>query len=463
MRNKETKRKNQETRVGKIRKRDIKYDGKQQEEGVKMAEIKDGKAAKKKMSMTGTKGYLLKIMAMSGAMDLEGIRIFYGAYKGNRTKDKHMKILRDNGYIQKSMTNRKSYYHLTQKGKDMVLAGGIKNTLDCSEYLTGHVVTNQMPLVWRDEKDKVQRCIYQGRILAEMYQGRVPVFWTDKEDLFKNEKKVREMLEQRIEAVGGRRDPELKNMAECICGIKRSELGLREDMWENHTYDKRYGLYLYGREKKSVTTYYPSMEIKNKKNPALKQSRALGCMIVRGNAPYAVYYIEDKLIRWRPKAEADMRKWIGGASEKLYKGRYQGDTEYVRGLFIVKSYDVVLRMITEEEKSKVRRNITLDNRVYVQNHYTTLNDLRFYYDPEFSLKIINEIIKRYGLRENRGRYMHNGMMAWFGFRVSSRDIEQMRSGYVFCLRSQAKLYEELGMYPMEIDEISEEIKNLSKK
>ena len=43
-----------------------------------------------------------------------------------------------------------------------------------------------MPLSYKDNKDKVQRCIYQGRILAEMYQGRIPIFWTDKEDIFKN-------------------------------------------------------------------------------------------------------------------------------------------------------------------------------------------------------------------------------------------------------------------------------------
>ena len=102
-------------------------------------------------------------------------------------------------------------------------------------------------------------------------------------------------------------------------------------------YDKRYGLYLYGREEKSLATYYPVMEIKNHKNPALKQSRALGCLVVKKNAPYAIYYMDDNLIRWKPKAEADMRKWVGNACEKLFKGRYQGDSEFVRGLFIVKT------------------------------------------------------------------------------------------------------------------------------
>ena len=130
------------------------------------------------MSMIGTKGYFLKIIAMSGAIDLEGIRIFYQTHNGRRVKDKNMKILRENGYIQKAVFRRKSYYHLTQKGKDIVLAGEVKNTLDCSEYLTGNVVTNIMPLSYKDNKDKVQRCIYQGRILAEMYQGRIPIFWT---------------------------------------------------------------------------------------------------------------------------------------------------------------------------------------------------------------------------------------------------------------------------------------------
>ena len=167
------------------------------------------------MSMIGTKGYFLKIIAMSGAIDLEGIRIFYQTHNGRRVKDKNMKILRENGYIQKAVFRRKSYYHLTQKGKDIVLAGEVKNTLDCSEYLTGNVVTNIMPLSYKDNKDKVQRCIYQGRILAEMYQGRIPIFWTDKEDIFKNEKKVRYVLEQRMEEAGSKRDT-LMNMAEEI-------------------------------------------------------------------------------------------------------------------------------------------------------------------------------------------------------------------------------------------------------
>ena len=101
---------------------------------------------KRTMSMIGTKGYFLKIIAMSGAIDLEGIRIFYQTHNGRRVKDKNMKILRENGYIQKAVFRRKSYYHLTQKGKDIVLAGEVKNTLDCSEYLTGNVVTNIMPL-----------------------------------------------------------------------------------------------------------------------------------------------------------------------------------------------------------------------------------------------------------------------------------------------------------------------------
>mgnify|MGYP002244836642 CR=1 FL=1 len=67
--------------------------------------------------MIGTKGYFLKIIAMSGAIDLEGIRIFYQTHNGRRVKDKNMKILRENGYIQKAVFRRKSYYHLTQKGK----------------------------------------------------------------------------------------------------------------------------------------------------------------------------------------------------------------------------------------------------------------------------------------------------------------------------------------------------------
>ena len=178
--------------------------------------------------MIGTKGYFLKIIAMSGAIDLEGIRIFYQTHNGRRVKDKNMKILRENGYIQKAVFRRKSYYHLTQKGKDIVLAGEVKNTLDCSEYLTGNVVTNIMPLSYKDNKDKVQRCIYQGRILAEMYQGRIPIFWTDKEDIFKNEKKVRYVLEQRMEEAGSKKDT-LMNMAEYVSAAKRSELGLDDD------------------------------------------------------------------------------------------------------------------------------------------------------------------------------------------------------------------------------------------
>lgn len=410
------------------------------------------------MSMIGTKGYFLKIIAMSGAIDLEGIRIFYQTHNGRRVKDKNMKILRENGYIQKAVFRRKSYYHLTQKGKDIVLAGEVKNTLDCSEYLTGNVVTNIMPLSYKDNKDKVQRCIYQGRILAEMYQGRIPIFWTDKEDIFKNEKKVRYVLEQRMEEAGSKKDT-LMNMAEYVSAAKRSELGLDDDAWERHEYDKRYGLYLYGREEKSLATYYPVMEIKNHKNPALKQSRALGCLVVKKNAPYAIYYMDDNLIRWKPKAEADMRKWVGNACEKIFKGRYQGDSEFVRGLFIVKKYEVVYRMIMEEEQSRIRRNITLDNRVYTQNHYTTLEDMEFYYNPELSVKIIDEIVKRYGIENRNGRFIYNGMRAWFGFRVSSLDIEQMKSGYVFCMRSQAKLYEGLGMYPIEINDIVAAVRN----
>ena len=43
---------------------------------------------KRTMSMIGTKGYFLKIIAMSGAIDLEGIRIFYQTHNGRRVKDK---------------------------------------------------------------------------------------------------------------------------------------------------------------------------------------------------------------------------------------------------------------------------------------------------------------------------------------------------------------------------------------
>ena len=42
------------------------------------------------MSMIGTKGYFLKIIAMSGAIDLEGIRIFYQTHNGRRVKDKNI-------------------------------------------------------------------------------------------------------------------------------------------------------------------------------------------------------------------------------------------------------------------------------------------------------------------------------------------------------------------------------------
>ena len=261
-----------------------------------------------------------------------------------------------------------------------------------------------------------------------------------------------------MEEAGSKKDT-LMNMAEYVSAAKRSELGLDDDAWERHEYDKRYGLYLYGREEKSLATYYPVMEIKNHKNPALKQSRALGCLVVKKNAPYTIYYMDDNLIRWKPKAEADMRKWVGNACEKIFKGRYQGDSEFVRGLFIVKNYEVVYRMIMEEEQSRIRRNITLDNRVYTQNHYTTLEDMEFYYNPELSVKIIDEIVKIYGIENRNGRFIYNGMRAWFGFRVSSLDIEQMKSGYVFCMRSQAKLYEGLGMYPIEINDIVAAVRN----
>ena len=418
--------------------------------------------SKKVIAVTGTKAYFLKIMAMSGAMDLNSIRIFYQSHDGRRMKDKHMKALRDGGYIQKNTFDRKKYYHLTQKGKDMVLAGGVKNILDCSEYICGNVVTNRMPLLWKEEKDKMSRCIYQGRILAQMYQGRIPVFYTDKEDLFENKEKIRNIMEQEMEGTDGK-DNELDDMAEYLVSVKREMLGLTDRKMEGHEYDQRYGIYLYGREKESVSTYYHVTEIKNQKNPALNQSRAIGSLIVKDNAPYVVYYIEDKLIRWKPKAEADMRRRVGRACEKLFEGRYQGDTEYVRGMFIVKDYDVVLRMIEEEGQSIVRRNLTINNRVYQQNHYVTLSDMEFYYDPELSLKMIREIIKEYDVKSNHNRFIYNGMRAWFGFRVSSNDIEQMNGGYVFCLRSQAKLYEELGMFPMEIDEILEKIKKISKK
>lgn len=428
----------------------------------KMEKKKEKENTKKAIAVTGTKGYFLKIMAMSGAMDLNSIRIFYQSYDGRRMKDKHMKALRDGGYIQKSTFNRRRYYHLTQKGKDMVLAGGNKNVLDCSEYICGNVVTNRMPLLWKDEKDKMQRCIYQGRILSKMYQGRIPVFHTDKEDLFQNEDKIKNILRQEMEGAEGK-DNKLEDMAEYLSSVKREILGLSDDKMERYKYGQRYGIYLYGREKESVSIYYPVTEIKNQKNPALNQSRAIGSLIVKDNAPYVIYYIDDKLIRWKPKAEADMRRRVGRACEKMFEGRYQGDTEYVRGMFIVKDYDVVLRMIEEEEQSIVRRNLTLSNRVYKQNHYVAIEDMEYYYEPELSLKIIREIIKRYEVKSNHNRFVYNGMRAWFGFRVSSNDIEQMNGGYVFCLRSQAKLYEELGMFPIEIDEISEEIKNLSKK
>lgn len=422
-----------------------------------MDEIKQKNRKKRVMAMSGTNGYFLKIMAMSGAMDLEGIRTFYRAHKGVRAKDRNMNILKEAGLIEKNHFQRKTYYNLTQKGKNMVLARNSKNALDCSEYLSGKVVTNLMPMQCDDHRDKMLRCIYQGRILSEMYQGKIPVFWTDKEDIFKNKIKIRYAMQQLIERPVNKTE-QLENMAEEISNMKREELGVG-DIWENQNYDKKYGLYLHGREEKSLAAYYPSTEIKNHKNPALKQSRALGCLIVKQNAPYVLYYMDNKLIRWKAKAEADMRKWVGTACEKMFNGRYQGDTEFVRGLFIVKNYEVVYRMIIEEEQSHIKRNITLNNRVYTQNHYATLEDMEFYYDPGLVLKIVDEILKRYSVKNNNRRFTYNGMRAWFGFRVSSLDIEQMKSGYVFCMRSQAKLYEELGMYPIEINDIVAAVRN----
>ena len=97
---------------------------------------------KRTMSMIGTKGYFLKIIAMSGAIDLEGIRIFYQTHNGRRVKDKNMKILRENGYIQKAVFRRKAIiislkkerYCTGRRGQEYLGLLGISDRKCCHKH-----------------------------------------------------------------------------------------------------------------------------------------------------------------------------------------------------------------------------------------------------------------------------------------------------------------------------------------
>lgn len=393
--------------------------------------------------MDTTKGYFLKILAMSGAIDLTAARTFF---QDPKKQNIHISYLKKREYIEKVRIRKRSYYYLTEKGKMLVLGCNSETVWDCALYLSGNATTNIMPITTLEGAMKVQRCLYQGRILSSMYQARIPIFYMDKEDIYGNKERICEAFHLIDES----------GIPSEIVEKMQNKMGL--EYRERATkYAKRYGIYLEGSRGEKKSVYYTSTEIKGSKNPALRQSRALGCLVTEV-APYVMYYMDNAVMKWKRTWEDNMQKWIGRTYEDRYQTRFPGDTSFVRGLYIIRSYDIIKRIISEEKGNRIMGNMTLQQLTYKKNHYAKLDELIYYQDPLFMVSIMNKIAKQYPVKDPAGNMKLDGRKAWFGILFNVEDMTQMTAGYVFCLESQAKLYEELGMSPIVVDSIIESIK-----
>lgn len=394
------------------------------------------------ITMDTTKGHFLKILAMSGAIDLTAARTFFNDPK---KQNNHISYLKKQGYIEKIRMRKKTYYYLTEEGKTLVLGCDSRSVWDCALYLSGNVTTNIMPITTLEGAMKVQRCLYQGRILASMYQARIPIFYHDKEDMYGNKERIREAFEVIDES----------GIPSEIVEKRQNKMGL--EYKERVTkYAKKYGIYLEGSSREPKSIYYTSTEIKGSKNPALRQSRALGCLVTEV-APYVIYYMDNAVIKWKKTWEDNMQKWIGRTYEQKYRTRYPGDTAFVRGLYIIGNYDIINRIITEEKENKIMGNMTLQQLTYKKNHYAKLDEIIYYQDPIYMISIMNKIVQQYPVKNPAGKMTIDGKKAQFGILFNVEDMKLMNGGYVFCLESQAKLYENLGMSPIVIDSIIKEI------
>lgn len=409
-------------------------------------ELKTNHGGRKQMRLTmkGRRGILLKMIAHAGAIDYQAIRIYYSGYpKSYQNKDLY--YLTTHGYISKENQrdkNKLSYFYLTDKGKKTVLGSDSESVWDCAIYLSGNAFTNRMPVRSKVDEEKVKRCISQSRVLAAMYHSRTTVFFMGKKDLYDNH--------DRIEECFNLINPD-DGTASGIVGRMQAEQG--DDYKE---YTTIYDDYL-RKEYRSQNVYYLAAEIKGKDNPLLRQSRALGCLQTP-TAPYVIYDCGDRVMKWKRSAEEGMKHWISEAYRGMYKERYEGDSSFVKGLFLIKDYSIIERILSEEKSNRIFGNLTLLQMTYDKNYFAKIEELKYYQNLDLLINVYNRIAEIYKLqRDEDGEIMYKGKPALMGILFNINRFVSTRESYVFCLSSQKDIYELSGRRAIVIDEIAKEV------
>lgn len=399
-----------------------------------------------RLTMGGRKGIFLKMLAHAGAIDYESIRIFYTGISAS-IRNKDVQYLTNNGFIAKESmgdAGKKKYFYLTEKGKKAVLGNDSATVWDCAMYISGNAFTNRMPVRSKMDQEKVRRCISQSKLLAEMYHSKTTVFFSEKEDLFYNTDRIEKCFNT------------INNEDGTPSGIVRKIQIERGSKYKEYT--SIYDDYL-KKELRSRNIYYLAAEIKGEDNPLLRQSRALGCLQTP-TAPYVIYDCGNRVMKWKKSAEMGMRQWIGEAYRGKYKERYERDTSFVKGLFLVKDYSIIERIISEEKRNRMLGNLTLLQMVYQKNYFATIDELRFYQNLDQLVDIYNRIAEIYDLeRRNDGEILYHGEPALMGILFNINQYVNPNERYVFCLSSQAEMYEMSGRIPVTVDDIVKEIED----
>lgn len=398
------------------------------------------------ITLGGRKGIFLKMLAHAGAIDYESIRIFYTGISST-IRNNDIAYLTRNGYIAKENsgdTNKKTYFYLTQKGKKKVLGNDSASVWDCAMYISGNAFTNRMPVRAKTDQEKVARCISQSKILSEMYHSKTTFFYSDKEDLFQNSERIEKCFDWINKEDG---------TASGIVSMIQAEQG------RNYKeYTTIYDDYL-KEELRSKNVYYLASEIKGEDNPLLRQSRALGCLQTP-TTPYVIYDCGNRVMKWKKSAEMGMRQWISEAYQGRYKERYERDSSFVKGLFIIKDYSIIERIISEEKRNRMYGNLTLLQMVYQKNYFAKIEELKYYQNLDQLVDIYNQIAEIYNLeRRSDGEILYQGKPALMGILFNINRFVNPGEAYVFCLSSQAEIYEMSGRKPIIVDKIIEEKEN----
>lgn len=130
---------------------------------------------------------------------------------------------------------------------------------------------------------------------------------------------------------------------------------------------------------------------------------------------------------------------ISEAYRGMYKERYEGDSSFVKGLFLIKDYSIIERILSEEKSNRIFGNLTLLQMTYDKNYFAKIEELKYYQNLDLLINVYNRIAEIYKLqRDEDGEIMYKESLRLWEFYLIS--IGSYQQGELCILFKQSERY-----------------------